>query len=172
MVELLKTFERDQLPALMYSLEGWKSKLVNYSEPVVERLYRDIEVSGVKCRAYLHRIHPCDDPFFHSHPWASAVHVLGEDNSTYEMGIGDGKFRASSPNVLCTICSQEAFYYSMEDEQGHHYVKIHGKPSLSIMIASGLYPTQSSGLQMPLPELSVQQQIQLLLDIRMKLLKE
>lgn len=72
---------RHVLPAMLGSLKGWNSLLVDYEQPRVERLWRQ----WGPCRLYLHRIHPCEKPFYHPHLAPSVVEVLTEG---YEMGLG------------------------------------------------------------------------------------
>ena len=129
MINLLK-YAETELPELLLDKDGWNSKLVDYTEPVVWRIWRDFPIGNKNFRLYGHMIWPSTKPFFHKHPWESAIKVL-KVGGYYEMGIGYGE---TEPPIACTIQVPGNFYYEMVHPLGWHYVKVTGGPSLSIML--------------------------------------
>ncbi len=109
--------------------EAWKSLLVDYHPPIVERLYMDLP----DVRVYLHEIHPCEreEALYHRHPWPSAVHVFDGPN-LYEMGIGYGE--QPPPKAATTIFRGE-LHYEMPEPLAWHYVRPIGGRSYSVMVA-------------------------------------
>ena len=87
-LDTLAAVERG-LPALLRDEGAWKSLLVDYHPPTVERLWRPWGAG----RVYLHRIHPCAraEALFHPHPWPSAMRVLififGRTTATLRMSL-------------------------------------------------------------------------------------
>lgn len=135
MLDILHRIE-EMLPNLLKDRGGWKSKCIDYSPPITHRLYRDVLLDGILYRVYLHRIHPCERAFFHPHPWPSAIRVLPVAGSTYEMAIGFGaNDRHDPPPHAAVIRAESGFEYSMEHEDGWHYVRTSGEPSISVMVS-------------------------------------
>jgi len=128
------------LPALLKDEGAWLSKKIDYSPPVVDRLYRDIELDGVGHRVYLHRIYECERAFFHPHPWPSAIRVIGGPGSSYEMGVGFGSNdRHDPPPLAARLIVERGMEYEMCHPDGWHYVKIIGQPSVSLMVSGPVW---------------------------------
>ncbi len=112
--------------------DGWDTLDVNYVPPRVERLWRDFEDG----RVYLHRIHPCEKAFYHSHPWPSAIKIL---SGGYEMGLGYAP-PARGPAKPVTIRLPEGASYEMIHPAGWHYVRPIGAVNYSIMVSGPVWP--------------------------------
>ncbi len=122
----------------------WKTKKIDYTPPLVHRIYRDWEYNGVIYRIYLHKIYPCpvksdgiaQEALYHLHPWASAIRNLGGCGkvSVYEMGVGYGLSNRSP--LAATIRVSAGFEYEMLDPLGRHFVNILENPSYSLMVTS------------------------------------
>lgn len=129
----------DTLEGLLME-DGWRSKCIDYTPPIVHRIYRDIVIDDVGYRVYLHRIFACKRAFFHPHPWPSAVRVIGADTSTYEMGIGfSANERHDSPPHAAVMWVPKGFKYVMEHPDAWHYVRILGRPSVSLMVSGPVW---------------------------------
>lgn len=118
MIYKLKQIEEKILPDLLNKPQEWKTLLVNYHPPIVERLWAQIG----NYRVLLHFIHKCEtkDALFHPHPWPSAMHVL---NGKYEMGLGFGP-GVVEPEKMCTLLLENGgAYYDMTHIDGWHYVR-------------------------------------------------
>src|SRR5262245_50787575 len=115
MLKVLAALERE-LPGLLRDEEGWRSVLIAYHPPTVERLWR----SWNDYRVYLHRIHPCarEEALFHPHPWPSAMRILSGE---YEMAVGFGPGQEPPPVATLLIASGE-FRYEMTHPDAWHYV--------------------------------------------------
>lgn len=107
----------------------WNSLHVVYEPPRVERLWIQYDNDH---RIFLHRIHPCGQhkPFFHPHPWPSAVHII---SGTYEMDIGYGEGLIAPP-IASTVRLSKGSCYEMIDINQWHSVRPLNEPSLSIMV--------------------------------------
>lgn len=140
MLSTLRRFEREFLPALMGDRSGWRSKCIDYSPPVVWRLYQDVLIDGVLYRAYLHRIFPCERAFFHPHPWASAVRVIPQPGAVYEMAVGfSPNDRHDPPPHAAVLRVEHGFEYEMTHQDAWHYVRIDGPEgvsSISVMLSA------------------------------------
>lgn len=88
-------------------------------------MWRDID--GM--RLAVHRIHPCDDPFFHPHPWPCAIRVL---KGRYEMPVGFGA-GVDTPAVAGRLYLAAGSLYEMTHPDMWHAVKAHTEV-LSIML--------------------------------------
>ena len=147
MLDVLHEIEAVHLPSLLADRAGWSSKVIDYSPPVVWRLYRDVVVRGVSYRVNLHRIFPCGIALYHPHPWAAAVRVLPlAAGVTYEMAVGYGPSAGPCPPVSALLHLTSGFEYEMTDPDGWHHVRVHGPPgssSVSLMVTSP--PWTSSG---------------------------
>jgi hypothetical protein len=126
---LKKLYEIEQvLPSLLDDTERWESLFVNYSQPFVERVYRNYD--GL--RICLHRIQNCMEgsSLFHPHPWPSAMRII---EGSYEMGIGYGTTDQMPPvAALLTLPATSA--YEMIDPNGWHWVRPITPFSLSLMV--------------------------------------
>ena len=127
MLERLFAIEQE-LPRLIRERDQWQSLFVNYHEPFVERLWRNVG----DARVYLHRIHPCapGEALLHPHPWPSAMRIL---SGTYEMGVGYGE-GMQAPPLATTLLLPTGTAYEMVEPHGWHYVRPLGVPSLSLMV--------------------------------------
>jgi hypothetical protein len=117
-----------ELPAILRDETTWKSVLIDYHPPMVERLWTPWR----ECRICLHRIHPCaqGEALFHPHPWPSAMRVLcGE----YEMAVGYGKGE-NPPPIAALIIAAGNFRYEMTDPDAWHYVRPLREPTMSLMV--------------------------------------
>jgi hypothetical protein len=110
-----------KLSGLLKDPEVWQTLDVDYEPPRVERLWVQLGLF----RLYLHRIHPCETPLFHAHPWPSAVRII---SGRYEMDVGHDHL------VYATITLAAGSEYEMIDKLGMHSVKPVAVPSLSVMI--------------------------------------
>jgi hypothetical protein len=128
MLDLLHEAEKD-LPALLLSNEGWKSLLVDYHPPRVERVYRDWR----EMRLCLHLIYPCapTEALFHPHPWPSAMRVI---RGKYEMGIGYGKGETTPP-IAARILASGPMEYEMTDVDAWHYVRPVDGVAMTVMLS-------------------------------------
>ena len=108
----------------------WHSLDVLYEKPRVERLWTQLDDEH---RLMLHRIHPCDKPLLHSHPWPSAVFVV---SGRYVMNLGYGEPGGDDREDVLPLCMSEysaGSLYSMGPYSWHDVNPLSG-PSLSIMI--------------------------------------
>ncbi len=106
----LEFIERYQLPTLLRDAKCWKSLLIDYHPPTVERLYTDYD----GWRINLHRIQPCDpkEVLFHPHPWPSQMRVV-KGRYRMELGVGSGR---KPPKVSSVITLDEGSAYEMMDD--------------------------------------------------------
>lgn len=102
-------------------LNQWNSVYVDYERPFVERLW----IQDGENRIYIHRIHPCEQPFYHPHPWPSAMFVL---SGSYEMKLG------SDSVVHIRTLMGEDHHYEMTNLSSWHSVRPIDKPVISIMV--------------------------------------
>lgn len=118
--------------------EKWNTLYIDYENPTVERLwipYKDFRVS-------LHKIHPCEKPLVHPHPWPQAIRVL---SGHYEMGVGfadhdrweDPPTNLVKMRVDTSVLSSEGFVYEMLDRNGWHYVKPLGTEFVYSLMVTG-----------------------------------
>lgn len=120
---------RDYLPLIPQLLaipHIWKGLDIDYEQPRVERLWTQINED----RILLHKIYPCKAPFFHPHPWPSAVKIL---TGTYTMQVGYST-TLEEPPVAATVLLKQESEYEMIDRNGWHSVNPHQVPSFSIMV--------------------------------------
>lgn len=126
--ELIKTALLD-LRKLAYVPNIWKSKLVDYESPLVERLWTDYK----DCRLSIHKIHPCEKPLRHVHPWPAAVRVL---SGMYEMEMGIVEKSSSEWDyrLLGSFLIGPGSEYDLTAVDTWHSVKPIKGPSISLMI--------------------------------------
>ncbi len=118
MIDKLKQIEDKMLLDLLSKPNEWRTLLVDYHPPIVERCWAQLG----NYRIFLHFIHKCEvkDALFHPHPWPSAMHVL---HGKYEMGLGFGP-GLIEPEKMCTVLSENGgLYYDMTHIDGWHYVR-------------------------------------------------
>lgn len=128
MIDKLKQIEDIKILSLLNDASIWESKLIDYTFPIVERLWCQIG----NYRLCLHFIHKCsrEESFLHPHPWPSAVHVI---DGEYEMGLGFGE-GIEEPEVFSTIISSGDMYYDMSNRDAWHYVRPTIGPCASVML--------------------------------------
>lgn len=139
-----------KLPALLRDQTvKWRSVLVDYHPPVVERLWLDID----DLRLYLHRIHSCsrEEALFHPHPWPSAMRIV---DGQYEMGVGYSSTASPPESPLTTLLVVPGTAYAMTDPNSWHYVCPVTATSLSVMITGKPWGRSSPKPGKPLQELS------------------
>lgn len=115
----------------------WQTLDVLYEEPRVERVWVQIGDN----RLYLHRIHPTNKPFFHPHPWPSAIYLR---TGRQIMNVGYGAPDSPPPPVAASIHLAEGSYYEMTHPYGWHSVEPVGGPSLSVMVTGVPWTTSTS----------------------------
>ena len=119
-----------QLPSLLRKPEIWKSLLIDYDHPVVERVYTGLPNGN---RLSLHVIHPCDENqvFFHPHPWPSAVYIA---SGNYKMKVGYGS-GLKTPTISHTLVLAQGSSYEMTDPNSWHSVQPEDSESCSVMLS-------------------------------------
>ncbi|HVI40648.1 MAG TPA: hypothetical protein VM577_08310 [Anaerovoracaceae bacterium] len=125
MIELLQQMD-DELDYLLRDPNRWQTLDINYDKPRVERVW----TQWGEYRINLHRIHPCEEAFFHPHPWPSVISII---SGRYEMAIGFGA-GLEEPPVAARIILADSSAYEMLNPDGWHYVRPIGGPVMSIMI--------------------------------------
>lgn len=129
MIDKLKQIEDKVLIELLQKPSEWKTLLIDYYPPIVERCWAQIG----NYRIMLHFIHKCEakDALFHPHPWPSAMHVI---TGKYEMGLGFGPGLVE-PEKMCTILLENGgAYYDMTHIDGWHYVRPVEGVSATVML--------------------------------------
>ncbi len=126
MIKILKEIEENQILDLLNQPEIWKTKLIDYEPPIVERVYTQLG----DYRLSLHFIHPCEEALVHPHVWESGMHIL---EGTYEMGLfypdEEGWLQCVSK-----IITERDFYYEMLNRKAQHYVRPIGSICKSVML--------------------------------------
>lgn len=148
--EMLEVLERVELalPQLLASEEGWRTLLIDYHPPVVERVFRqwgDFRIS-------LHCIHPCapSEALFHPHPWPSAMRIL---SGTYEMAVGYGAGDEPPPHAA-KIIARGDLAYEMTDPNAWHYVRPIGDVAMTLMVTGPPWQRSAPGPTSPLGPLT------------------
>lgn len=140
------------VPGLLQDLQNWRGILIDYEEPHVERLSARMTLPGGPVTAFLHLIHPCAGrPFFHPHPWPSAVKIyrgvykmdIGYSEPSPLIGFGTSpqqvaalmaKAAEKAPPVAATVWLPAGSTYEMTHRNGWHSVAPEGGPVLSLMV--------------------------------------
>lgn len=126
LAELLRL--KREIPRLIDNRETvWNTLEVLYEPPRVERVWTQVGEN----RLFLHRIHPCQQGYYHPHPWPSAVMLLSGEQI---MTVGSGPPDGHPPAVSATIHLAAGSSYEMLDPNGWHAVMPQKKPSLSLML--------------------------------------
>ncbi len=112
----------------------WHTLEVLYEPPRVERVWTQIGEN----RLFLHRIHPCDQGYYHPHPWPSAVMILSGEQI---MTVGSGEPEGPPPPVTTTLHLTAGSSYEMLDPRGWHAVMPQRGPSLSLMLTGRPWST-------------------------------
>lgn len=110
----------------------WKTVDVTYEDPHVERVW----TQWGKLRVSLHRIHPCDKPLFHPHPWPSAMLIC---SGQYRMGIGRS-IAGEQPAEIVRLTLGPGCEYEMLDPYGWHWVQPVDLPVMSVMLTGEPWP--------------------------------
>jgi len=122
---------RDESIPLLDDPDAWESLHIDYLPPLVERLWRPWSHDGKDYRLNLHCIYPCEEPFFHPHPWPSAITTV---RGWQEMAVGYGA-GTTPPPIAATLRMGPGSAYEMLDFDGWHYVKVVSRvPMLSLML--------------------------------------
>lgn len=117
----------EELPKLLAQPEKWQSLDINYEEPRVERVWHQ----WGEIRICLHRIHPVKTmPFFHPHPWPSAMRIL---SGKYAMSVGYGVGHEEPPTAVQLILAPGSTY-EMSEPNGWHSVQPISEPVMSLMV--------------------------------------
>jgi hypothetical protein len=155
MLDVLTQLEQS-LPAMLLDESIWHSLYVDYHPPTVERLWAPWR----ECRAFLHRIHPCErgQALFHPRPWPSAMRVL---EGEYEMAVGFGPGMVAPP-VAALMVSRGDFRYEMTHPDSWHYVRPLAEPTLSVMVTGKPWDRESPRSSKPLRPLHAEQAAELL----------
>lgn len=155
MLQVLSQVE-EALPELLLDARAWRSVLVDYHPPMVERLWQ----SWRDYRIYLHRIHPCGrgEALFHPHPWPSAMRVL---EGEYEMAVGFGPGLVEPP-VAALVVVSGGVRYEMTHPDSWHYVRPIGRPTLSVMVTGKPWGREAHKSTAPLVPLGPEQEADLL----------
>lgn len=124
MLDTLKEVETSLLNLL--NEDRWNSLLIDYEVPVVERVW----TQWGQYRICLHRIHPCQKPYFHKHPWPSAMRIV---EGKYEMSVGYGK-GDQEPLHAAKIILTAGSTYEMVEPDGWHSVNPVAEPVMSVMV--------------------------------------
>src|SRR5262245_36903696 len=112
----------------------WKSVDIDYHDPHVKRLWRQVGED----RVAIHEIDPCDLPsddptalaaLWHPHPWPSAMWIM---ENRYRMGVSySGETKPTQPPAA-TVIFEAGSFYEMVEPKGWHYVQPVDGPSLSL----------------------------------------
>ena len=147
MFPTLDRFE-NALLKLLKDEASWKSVYVNYSAPLVERLWQEWEEG----RGFIHDIHTCEfnQSLYHKHNWPSAMKIV---SGAYEMGIGYGT-GDTPPPIATTIILPAGSRYEMTDPDGWHYVRPLTPHAYSIMVTGIPWGTGAPKSERPLRTLT------------------
>lgn len=126
MIDILKEIERNKIKDLLNQPEVWKTKLIDYEPPIVERVYTQLG----DYRLSLHFIHPCKESLIHPHVWESGMHII---EGEYEMGL----YYPNEEGVLqevSKLITKGEFYYEMLHRKAQHYVRPIGEVCKTVML--------------------------------------
>jgi hypothetical protein len=143
---LLRKVEADFLPLWVREPHLWKSVLIDYEPPFVERLWRQIDQDH---RLFLHRVSPPkseEKPLWHPHPWPSIIKVM--PGSEYQQEIGSDSERLGLCRVAMTQVVKGEMVYEMLSEHSWHSVRPLNE-SWSIMIVGKPFTNPSPGYVRP-----------------------
>src|SRR5262245_43234601 len=113
--------------------DGWKSVLIDYEKPTVERLWRSFD-NASDYRVFLHRIEPCleQESLWHPHPWPSIVRVV-RCNGEYVHRVGYDRHTDDEPPVAIEQRIRGTVTYVIDDPNTWHSVAC-SQESWSIMV--------------------------------------
>lgn len=154
-LELLHEAERE-LSSLLGDAEAWNSLCINYSSPLVERVWRDWQ----GYRLNLHRIYSdAKQPsLYHPHPWPSAMRLV---KGSYEMGIGFG-LGPQEPPLAATVVLEAGCEYEMAHPAGWHYVRPLTDCTVSLMITGKPWQSGRANKAQPMLALTPEKKIEIL----------
>jgi len=118
--DLKKVVQR--LQSMPEELSKWNSLYVDYEKLLVERLW----IQDGESRIYAHKIHPCEDAFYHPHTWPSSILLLG--GGRYKMDVG------TENNIVMSSVLSNFSHYEMKNIDGWHSVQPLDSPIFSIMV--------------------------------------
>lgn len=155
MIKRLKEIEKNQILDLLNQSEIWKSKLIDYEPPIVERVYTQLD----DIRLSLHFIHPCEEALVHPHVWESGMHIL---EGQYEMSLfypdADGALKC-----VASLITEKDFYYEMMDRKAQHYVRPVGGICKSVMLTGKpIWKENDMVVNKPLFDLSEERKAEIL----------
>lgn len=149
-----KLFRIEELLPGLLRQPMWNTLDVNYYSPRVERVWAQVN----DLRVNLHRIHPCDNPLFHPHPWPSAMRII---TGFYETAIGfnTGVYddEEDPPPEAATFLIGAGSVYEMIRPDSWHYVMPIKEPSMSLMVTGQPWDKMVIGPEKnlnPLPDLA------------------
>jgi len=115
---MMSVLERVRAELVEFLRDGdrWKSLLIDYHPPIVERLW----LQWNEYRVCLHKIHPCtiEEALMHPHPWPSAMLLV---KGRYEMPIGFSRTERQ-PTILNKLMLVAGSSYEMIDSDVWHSV--------------------------------------------------
>lgn len=128
MLETLYRAEKE-LPRLLEDISAWNSLLIDYEQPVVERLWLPWEG---EYRLSLHYIHPCPSgrALLHAHAWPSAMRI---HENRYEMKIGYA-VGDHPPLVTDRLILETGSVYEMTNPDLWHAVNPLDGPVMTFMV--------------------------------------
>ncbi len=155
MIQKLKDIEKNQILDLLEKPEVWKTKLIDYEPPIVERVYT---VVG-DYRLSLHWIHPCTEALVHPHIWESGMHII---EGIYDMSL---YYPDTDSNLKCvaSLITEKDFYYEMMDRKAQHYVRPIGGICKTVMLTGKpIWKENDMVVNKPLVDLSEERKIEIL----------
>ena len=139
-IDSLKALE-PKIRELAKDPSKWRTLLVDYHPPTVERVWTEID----GFRVHIHVIHRTDEPcLLHKHRWPSAMKQLA---GIYEMGLSymptepnGGAMKPSDLPLLSRLELPAGSYYEMRQTDALHYVRPLTPMTMSLMVTRDLFP--------------------------------
>lgn len=155
MRDILRVMELLIVPRLLRSAE-WKSKLLDYNNPVMEVLWTKFGKYGID----LYKVYPCEreKALFHVHLRPFAARIL---SGTCCMDIGYGKGK-NEPPVASELTLAEGSSYSMPDQDGWHRIYPVNEPSVILMVIGSPHRGPSPVRGGAVTPLSLEKQMEIL----------
>lgn len=155
MIKKLKEIERNQILDLLNNPNIWKSKLIDYEPPIVERVYTQLD----DIRLCLHFIHPCEEALIHPHVWQSGMHIL---EGQYEMSLYYPN-KAGDLKCVASLITEKDFYYEMMEKDAQHHVRpIGGICKTVMLIGQPIWKENDMVVSKPLYDLSEERKNEIL----------
>lgn len=131
---------RDPEKSPLLTLDVWSSLDIDYETPHVERLWCQFdphknEIGHGDYRLSLHRIHPCENPFWHVHSVPTGVKIV---SGAQRMGIGSTMDKMAPP-AAATVILGPGSSYEMIEEDSWHCVNPIKQPSYSTMVTGPVW---------------------------------